>query len=106
MIPGYATSKDALLKTRSATWFAGSISKSTPILILQGTADWRVPTNQVLDLVNRLYEVKQPFRFILYEGGDHSLYEHRTDYSAQIENWFNTYLRDGKKWPSLEPHGL
>jgi len=106
LIPHFTDNKQEALKQRSATWFADKINKNTPILILQGTADWRVPTNQVLDLVNILYRNKQPFRFILYEGGEHSLREHRGDSDNQIENWFNTYLRDGKPWPSLEPHGL
>jgi dipeptidyl aminopeptidase/acylaminoacyl peptidase len=105
IIPGFTTNKEQALHERSATYFADKMNKSTPILILQGTADWRVPTNQVLDLVNKLYQLKHPFRFILYEGGQHSLVEHRTDYYLQMENWFNTYLRDGKPWPGLEPHG-
>ena len=105
IIPDYATRKTEVLKQRSAVYFADKICKTTPILILQGTADWRVSPGQVLDLVNKLYQNKQPFRFILYEGGQHSLVEHRTDYYAQLISWFNTYLRDRKKWPDLEPHG-
>jgi dipeptidyl aminopeptidase/acylaminoacyl peptidase len=105
IIPDYATQKTEVLKQRSAVFFADKICKTTPILILQGTADWRVSPGQVLDLVNKLYQNKQPFRFILYEGGQHSLVEHRTDYYAQLISWFNTYLRDRKKWPDLEPHG-
>jgi dipeptidyl aminopeptidase/acylaminoacyl peptidase len=106
IIPDFTTNKTEVLAQRSATSFAAKMNKTTPLLILQGTADWRVPTNQVLDLVNILYKIKHPFRFILYEGGQHSLIEHKADYSMQIENWFNTYLRDRKPWPSLEPHGL
>jgi dipeptidyl aminopeptidase/acylaminoacyl peptidase len=105
LIPGFTTNKEEVLRQRSATKFAEKINRSTPILILQGTADWRVPTDQVLDMVNIFYQLKQPIRFILYEGGQHSLVEHRMDYLSQIENWFNTYLRDRKLWPSLEPHG-
>ncbi|WP_276505080.1 alpha/beta hydrolase family protein [Terrimonas pollutisoli] len=105
LIPDYAKTKMTALKERSAVYFAEKINKTTPILILQGTADWRVPTNQVLDLVNKFYQLKQPFRFVLYEGGEHSLTEHRSDYVLQLTNWFDAYLRDKKPWPSLEPHG-
>ena len=105
IIPDYATQKTEVLKQRSAIYFADKICKTTPILILQGTADWRVSPGQVLDFVNKLYQFKQPFRFILYEGGQHSLAEHRNDYYAQLISWFNTYLRDRKKWPDIEPHG-
>lgn len=105
MIPGYAKEKNELLMQRSATYFAKNINKTTPILIFQGTADWRVPANQVLDLVNKLYECKHPARFILYEGGQHSLIEHRENYYDQMISWFNTYLRNKKSWPSTELHG-
>ena len=93
------------LRERSATYFAEKICKTTPILIFQGTADWRVPADQVFVLVQKFYQVKQPFRFILYEGGQHSLIEHRPHYYFQLINWFNYYLRDGKRWPDLNPHG-
>jgi dipeptidyl aminopeptidase/acylaminoacyl peptidase len=106
IIPHFTDNKQEVLKQRSATYFADKINKNTPILILQGTGDWRVPANQVLDMVNIFYRNKQPFRFILYEGGQHSLSEYKEDVDVQIQNWFNTYLRDGKPWPSLEPHGL
>lgn len=105
LIPNYTGNKLNALKERSAVYFTDKLNKTTPLLILQGTADWRVPTNQVMDFVNKLYEAKHPFRFILYEGGQHSLAEHRTDYLRQVIAWFDTYLRDGKTWPSLELHG-
>jgi dipeptidyl aminopeptidase/acylaminoacyl peptidase len=105
IIPNYSTQKTEKLRERSATYFADKICRTTPILILHGTADWRVPANQVLALVNKFYQIKQPFRFILYEGGQHSLIEHRADYYSQLIIWFNYYLRDGKRWPDLNPHG-
>jgi len=105
IIPHYATQKTEELKKRSATYFADKICKTTPILIFHGTADWRVATDQVLALVQKFYQVKQPLRFILYEGGQHSLIEHRPDYYSQLVKWFNYYLRDGKRWPDLNPHG-
>ena len=105
LIPDYTKDKTRLLQERSATFFADKINKTTAILILQGTADWRVLTNLVLELVTRFYEVKQPFKFILYEGGKHALIEHRKDYVNQMINWFNIYLRDKTPVPSLTAHG-
>lgn len=105
MIPDFRSRKDEVLKARSATYFADKLYKSTPLLIVQGSGDWRVPTGQVLDLVNKLYDAKHPTRFILYEGGQHSMIEHTNDFYNQMINWFNDYLRDGKKWPDLKPHG-
>jgi dipeptidyl aminopeptidase/acylaminoacyl peptidase len=105
LIPGYASNKTEILKERSVVHFASKTNKTTPILILQGSSDWRVPSDQVINLVDIFYQLKQPFRFIFYEGGDHSLLEHRADYVMQMTNWFNQYLRDRKKWPSMENHG-
>jgi dipeptidyl aminopeptidase/acylaminoacyl peptidase len=85
--------------------FADKICKTTPILILHGTADWRVPADEVLQLAGIFYKTKQPFRFILYERGQHTLIEHRNNYYTQLVEWFNNYLRDGKPWPDLNAHG-
>lgn len=105
VIPNYSNNKEAALKQRSAIYLAEKISRTTPILIFQGTADWRVSTNDVLGLVSKFYQLKQPFRFVLFEGGDHSLIEHRREYITQMVDWFDTYLRDNRAWPSLELHG-
>ena len=105
MIPDFKTRKDEVMKARSATYFADKLYKSTPLLIVQGSGDWRVPAGQVLDLVEKLYDAKHPLRFILYEGGQHSMIEHTNDFYTQMISWFNDYLRDGKKWPDLKPHG-
>jgi len=95
-IPNYGKTKDEhLLKIRSATFFAEKISKTTPILLLQGTGDKNVPASQALNLAQKFYEVKQPFRLILYEGGNHSLEKFKSEYEFEIIKWFNKYLRDG-----------
>jgi len=86
-------------------YFSELICKTTPNLILQGTAHWRVPADQVINLTLQLYKVKQPFRFVWYEGGQHSLAEYDIESNTLLMHWFDTYLRDGKKWPSLDGHG-
>jgi len=105
LIPDYSTNKEQALAERSAVAFADKIHRATPILLMHGSADWRVSPSQSLTLVNRLYEIKHPVRFVLYEGGQHSLAEFRKEYISQLINWFHNYLRDGKSWPSMEPHG-
>lgn len=104
LIQGYSKNKTETLKQRSAIYFAKKINRNTPILILQGTADNIAPTPLVLTLIDKFYKQKQPFRFILYEGGTHSLLDYRKEYNDQLTKWFDTYLRDNKKWPSLEIH--
>ncbi|MDI3320897.1 alpha/beta hydrolase family protein [Pinibacter soli] len=105
LVPGYSKNKMAALQERSAFYFAEQMNKSTPILILQGTADWRVPTNEVLPLVDKLYTIKHPVRFILFEGGTHGLMEYIDEIYRQMKLFFDIYVKEAKKWPTLEPNG-
>jgi len=104
LIPEYSKNKTAALENRSAVYFADNINKQTALLILQGSADALVPAEQALELVDTLYKLKHPVRFILYEGATHGLIEYRNDYYQQMINWFDAYLRDKKSLPNLEPH--
>jgi dipeptidyl aminopeptidase/acylaminoacyl peptidase len=104
LIPGYAaTHNEDLLKARSVVYFADKIPKSIPILMLQGTADKNVPASQAFELADKFYQLKQPFRLIVYEGGVHSLRPYRSEYEAEIIKWLNKYLRDRQPFLSLEP---
>jgi dipeptidyl aminopeptidase/acylaminoacyl peptidase len=106
LIPNYATEKTRQLKERSAVYFADSLCKSTPLLIFQGTADWRVPADQVLDLTEKLYAAKVPFRFSLFEGGTHGVDEFWDEVSHQTRLFLDLYVRDKTPLPSLVPHGF
>lgn len=105
LVPDYAVNKEKELKARSAVYWADEMCKTTPLLIMHGSADWRVPPTESLELVQKLVASKHPTRFILYEGADHGLEEYRTERFAEMKRHFDYYLRDQKKWPSMEPHG-
>jgi dipeptidyl aminopeptidase/acylaminoacyl peptidase len=77
----------------------------TPLLLLHGAADRRVHPGQVLEMARRLHEIGHPFRFVLFEGGDHQLNEHRGEVWRLITTWLGRYVRDREPWPSPEPHG-
>lgn len=106
LIPDYKINKEKELKARSAVFWADKMCKTTPLLIMHGSSDWRVQPAEALELVQKLYEYKHPTRFILYEGADHGIREFRAGCLAEAKRHFDYYLRDGKKWPSMEPHGL
>jgi dipeptidyl aminopeptidase/acylaminoacyl peptidase len=105
LIPNYGKLKEAALIARSAVRWPEKLHKQTPILLLHGSADWRVHPNEALTMVSKLYESKHPFRFVFFEGGDHGLGEHREEVDRLIRDWLDRYVRDRKPWPSLEPHG-
>lgn len=105
LVPDYKTNKEAAFKARSAVFWAAEMCKTTPLLIMQGSSDWRVAADQTLELVQKLYQCKHPTRFVLYEGADHSISEFRAEMFAESKRHFDYYLRDGKPWPDMEPHG-
>jgi dipeptidyl aminopeptidase/acylaminoacyl peptidase len=105
LAPRYYQNRDSVLKTRSAVYWAEKICKTTPILLLCGGADWRVSPEEQFKIVSKLYDLKHPLRFEFFEGGQHSLIEHLEEVNHAIKNFLDTYVRDRKTFPSLEPHG-
>jgi dipeptidyl aminopeptidase/acylaminoacyl peptidase len=105
LIPNYASNKEAALTARSAVRWPEKLNKKTPILLLHGSADWRVHPTQALTMATKLYECKHPARFVFFEGGDHGLHEHRDEVNRLVKDWLDRYVRDKRPWPSLEPHG-
>lgn len=105
LVPGYAEKRAEALTSRSAALWPEKLHKKTPILLLHGSADWRVHPQQALRMAESLYKVNHPFRFVFLEGGDHGLTEHRTEVDRLAKDWLDRYVRDRQPWPSLEPHG-
>ena len=105
LIPNYWENKEAELKARSAVYWADDMCKSTPLLIMHGSADWRVLPEESMELVSKLYEAKHPTRFILFEGADHGIREFRSDRFHETKRHFDYYVRDLKPLPNMEPHG-
>ena len=105
LIPDYPDVKEEALLARSALAWPERLCATTPILLLHGTADWRVDPGQSLRMGRALYDLRRPFRLIMYEGADHGLGEYRSEAYGQIRSWLDRYVRDGEMLPDLEPHG-
>lgn len=105
LVPDYQTNKETALRDRSAVYWADQLCKSTPLLLIHGSADWRVLPEESFELVEKLYRYKHPVRFILYEGADHGIREFRNEMFAEMRAFFDTYVRDGKPIPNMDPHG-
>jgi len=105
LVPGYGEKRDEALAARSAVRWVDRLPKQTPILILAGTADWRVHPKQALDMAAALLEAKRPFRLVVFEGGDHGLTDYRPEVDRLVQDWLDRYVRDRKPWPGLDPHG-
>ena len=105
LIPGFAAHRDDALRARSPVLWADKLSHTTPILVLHGTADWRVGPHDALAMSRALLDAKIPFRLVMFEGGSHGNQEFATEQETMEIAWFNRYLRDGAPLPNLAPHG-
>jgi len=105
LIPGFDPEDDGPLLARSAIHWADRLCPTTPILLLQGTADWRVNPASALRFAERLLAVKHPFRLVMLEGSDHALTEHAAEHHRLTREWFDRFVRDRAPLPDVEPHG-
>ncbi len=92
-IPDYNTDKKQLiLKKRSAVYWVDQLPKDTPILVLQGTMDEAVSASENVKFVSEMQKNEMNYRFVMYEGGNHSLSTHRDEAFGQISGWFKRFL--------------
>lgn len=101
---GIKTKKNCI--DRSPLYWVDKLNKKTPLLLVQGTSDWRVSADYAIDMAKRLQEHEHPYRFVMYDGADHGITEHRHEYRNEIKNWLNRFVRDGEKLPDMKPHGF
>lgn len=96
--------KNALRK-RSALHFAHKIFKRAPLLLIHGSADWRVTPLDSLDLSKLFLKHRVPFRLVMFEGADHYISEFREECDTMIRSWFDRFLKSAEKLPTLKSHG-
>ena len=79
------------------------LNRKTPLLILHGTSDWSALAEGSLEMAAALVKLKHPFRLVMLEGGQHDLVNFDEEVNQAMKAWFDRYVRDGRRWPSLEP---
>ena len=94
------------MKKRSALYWADKFPKNVPILIMHGTADWRVNPMDSLRLAEKLQQNKIPYRLVMFEGADHGITEFRKEAIDENVKWFDKYVKNRVALPNLKPHGL
>ncbi len=105
LMPNYELHKEELIRERSAVFNADKICPTTPILLLHGTADWRVVPEESLHMALALQQAKVPYRLVMFEGGDHGLNEFDDEVDELTRTWFDKFLKQKAPLPNLEPHG-
>jgi dipeptidyl aminopeptidase/acylaminoacyl peptidase len=72
----------------------------TPLLIVHGSEDARVPAYHASNLFVALRRLGKPVVYARYEGEDHSelywSYANQLDYSKRVLAWFEEHLRKPK----------
>lgn len=106
LVPNWTTQRAKAIADRSAVRFVDHLPKNVPILLVHGTADWRVDPRDSLDMAQALLATKRPFRLLMVEGADHGLSERPDDYSNAAHEWLDRFVRERAPLPNLTPHGL
>lgn len=72
----------------------------TPLLLLHGTADTNVPTNESQQLFTALRILGRPVQYIQIEGANHVVtdYRQRMQWQQTIMAWFAKYLQGDDAW--------
>ena len=91
LIPDFEKRGDESLRERSVLYWADKIN--TPVLLLQGTADWRVNTSQVLALAEKLQESGKSYQLIVYANDAHGVPLNRADADRRIVEWFRMHMK-------------
>jgi len=92
-------------KKRSPIYWTEKFHKKTPLLIMHGTADWRVNPMDSVRLAKKLYEKKVPYRLIIFEGADHAISEYLKIRNEYTFDWLDRFLKRKEKLPLLKMHG-
>jgi len=95
----YARDKDAALVRISALHWPERLAATTPILLLHGGDDPRVPPADSLRMAVELQRLKRSYRLKIFEGGSHALTEHIGEVRAELDRWFDRYVRDALPAP-------
>jgi dipeptidyl aminopeptidase/acylaminoacyl peptidase len=95
IIPHFLSRPADALRARSALSWPERLE--TPLLLLHGDADRRVPARQAIELAARLKALGRPCELILFPGGDHVL---SNDLDEAIEK-MKEFFRDHRARPPV-----
>ncbi len=82
-----------MCKSRSIIANSELISQNTPLMIIHGLADDRVPVEDSILLSQKLAKFKTNLKVVLLEEGTHFLKAHKSEVNSLRKEWFNRYLK-------------
>ena len=90
-IPDFDKRGEEALRERSALYWTDKIN--TPVLMLHGTADWRVNAGEALDLAQKLQDNGKTYELIIYANDGHGVPLNRADADRRIIEWFKMHMK-------------
>lgn len=90
---------------RSVLCWAERLCRTTPLLILHGSGDRRVPAEHSLHVALRLQELEHPYKLVMYDNADHVLAGRRNESNADIRWWLDTYVMNRAPLPRTGLYG-
>ncbi len=93
VVDNYGEDQDKALAALSAAYWPERLSKKTPILLIHGADDVRVPVSNSLTMAEHLARLDHPFRLVVPRDGSHTLIEHQEDVRDEMDRWFDAYLK-------------
>ncbi len=88
--------KEQFCKERSVINYAEKITPETPLLIVHGTADDRVPVEDSIVLSRQLLKNRTNLKLLLFEEGTHFLRDHKNELNRVRKDWFDKFLKNNK----------
>lgn len=91
LIPNYDANRAKVLEQRSALKVAKQVDLP-PMLILQGTGDWRVIARESLEAAQTLQERGRPYELHVFEGDLHGMPFNSRERDRLLVEWFRRYM--------------
>lgn len=91
-IPNYSENKDEELKERSVVYWVDQLNKKSTLLILAGSKDKRVDSNQANKVSEKLKEIKYEFELRIYDT-DHYFTDKKKELNELVIEWFDARLK-------------
>jgi dipeptidyl aminopeptidase/acylaminoacyl peptidase len=90
-IPAFEQHEAESLQDRSAVLWADKID--VPVLLMHGTADWRVYAVEALHLAQELQRANKTYQLMMFANDSHGLPAHRSDVYRATIAWFKSFTQ-------------
>lgn len=89
LAPDFVGDPEGAVLRRSARRWVEEVR--TPLLLLHGREDWRVPVAIAEDFDRALADLGRAHRLVVFDGDEHRLAFHRQDVAREIAAWFRAH---------------